>query len=132
MGKEDSEKKIDHAPDGVAAVTLAQAMDLLSSAGGKRFTTVFKHGSLLVEIYAPRGTDPQQPHARDEVYVVASGEGSFVSGEARHRVGPGQFLFAPAGVPHRFEDFTDDLIVWVMFYGPEGGEGSQPAPTPPQ
>jgi hypothetical protein len=23
---------------------------------------------------------------------------------------------------HRFEDFTDDLAVWVIFYGPEGGE----------
>ena len=31
-------------------------------------------------------------------------------------------LFVPAGVEHRFEDFTDDLAVWVVFYGPEGGE----------
>ncbi|MEO8164540.1 MAG: cupin domain-containing protein, partial [Betaproteobacteria bacterium] len=31
-------------------------------------------------------------------------------------------LFVPAGVPHRFEMFTDDFCVWVMFYGPEGGE----------
>ena len=28
----------------------------------------------------------------------------------------------PAGVTHRFEEFTDDLAVWVFFYGPEGGE----------
>ncbi len=28
----------------------------------------------------------------------------------------------PAGVVHRFEEFTDDLAVWVVFYGPEGGE----------
>jgi hypothetical protein len=25
-------------------------------------------------------------------------------------------------VPHRFEDFSGDLTVWVLFYGPEGGE----------
>jgi hypothetical protein len=31
-------------------------------------------------------------------------------------------MFVAAGVEHRFEDFTDDLAVWVMFYGPEGGE----------
>jgi hypothetical protein len=31
-------------------------------------------------------------------------------------------LFVPAGAEHRFEDFTDDLTVWVVFYGPEGGE----------
>jgi hypothetical protein len=29
----------------------------------------------------------------------------------------------PAGVEHRFEEFTEDLAVWVIFYGPEGGEG---------
>jgi hypothetical protein len=23
---------------------------------------------------------------------------------------------------HRFEDFTEDFLVWVFFYGPEGGE----------
>jgi len=23
---------------------------------------------------------------------------------------------------HRFENFSDDLAVWVFFYGPEGGE----------
>jgi hypothetical protein len=34
-------------------------------------------------------------------------------------------LFAPAGVTHRFENFTTDLVVWVFFYGPEGGELSQ-------
>ena len=25
---------------------------------------------------------------------------------------------------HRFEDFTEDLTVWVIFYGPKGGETS--------
>ena len=40
----------------------------------------------------------------------------------RARFAPGDVLFVPAGVPHRFEDFSDDLVVWVMFYGPEGGE----------
>ena len=31
-------------------------------------------------------------------------------------------LFAAAGATHRFENFSDDLTVWVLFYGPEGGE----------
>ena len=35
---------------------------------------------------------------------------------------PGDLLFVPAGTVHRFEGFTDDLAVWVFFYGPEGGE----------
>jgi hypothetical protein len=26
---------------------------------------------------------------------------------------------------HRFEDFTEDFATWVVFYGPEGGEGGE-------
>jgi mannose-6-phosphate isomerase-like protein (cupin superfamily) len=54
--------------------------------------------------------------------VLPAPEGSFVNGPDRHHFGPGDLLFVPAGVEHRFEDFTDDLAVWVIFYGPDGGE----------
>lgn len=43
-------------------------------------------------------------------------------GDRSDRFGPGDFLFVSAGVVHRFVDFTEDLVVWVVFYGPEGGE----------
>jgi hypothetical protein len=33
-------------------------------------------------------------------------------------------LFAAAGVEHRFENSSDDLPLWVVFYGPEGGESN--------
>ncbi len=94
----------------------------LPTSEGKRSVLAFEHGTLTVKLYAPRGTDPQTPHTRDEAYVVVSGSGTFVHGERRDPFGPGDFLFAPAGLAHRFEDFTDDLAVWVIFYGPEGGE----------
>ena len=35
-------------------------------------------------------------------------------------------LFVPAGIVHRFEQFTDDFKVWVIFYGPDGGEQVYP------
>ena len=89
---------------------------------GERFVELFKHGTLVVELYAPRGHDPQAPHTRDEIYVVATGRGTFFNGSSRVPFQPGDLLFVAAGVPHRFEDFSDDLAVWVMFYGPEGGE----------
>ena len=89
---------------------------------GVRFGTVFEHGTLQVEIYAPRDRDLQHPHKRDEAYFVVAGSGWFVNGDRRHEFGPGDFLFVPAGVDHRFEDFTDDFVTWVVFYGPEGGE----------
>jgi mannose-6-phosphate isomerase-like protein (cupin superfamily) len=107
---------------GKQGATVAEAMRLLPGPGGERFAKVLGHGSLEVEVYAPRGTDPQTPHTRDELYVVVSGNGEFLNGPGRHPFGPGDVLFVPAGVEHRFEDFTDDLVVWVVFYGPEGGE----------
>jgi mannose-6-phosphate isomerase-like protein (cupin superfamily) len=106
-------------------VTLVDALKGLSARkDGKRFLEVLTHGSLSVEIYAPRGHDPQTPHTRDEAYVVVEGRGEFIDGRDRYPFGPGDVLFVPAGVEHRFVDFTDDLVVWVIFYGPEGGEGS--------
>jgi mannose-6-phosphate isomerase-like protein (cupin superfamily) len=103
-------------------LTIGDALAQLPGPNGARFATIFEHGTLAVEIYAPRGSDPQQPHTRDEAYFVAVGSGDFVCGETRTAFGPADFLFAAAGVSHRFENFTDDLIVWVIFYGPEGGE----------
>jgi mannose-6-phosphate isomerase-like protein (cupin superfamily) len=103
-------------------IAMQDALAKLPGPGGKRFVNLFNHGTLPLEVYAPRGTDPQQPHTRDEVYVVIQGRGTFVDGAERYPFGPGDFLFVPAGVVHRFEDFSDDLAVWVLFYGPEGGE----------
>jgi len=100
----------------------AEALAKIPTPDGKRFVRIFAHGTLEVEFYAPRGEDPQKPHTRDEIYVVVTGRGTFVNGEERHPFGPGDFLFVPAGVVHRFEAFSDDLALWVFFYGPEGGE----------
>ena len=47
-----------------------------------------------------------------------------MNGSTRERFAPGDVLFVPAHEEHRFESFTDDLVVWVMFYGPEGGEAA--------
>ncbi len=101
-------------------VTLAQAMDQLTP--DSRFATMLRAGSVEVEIYAPRGVDPQTPHTRDELYLVMRGAGWFVNGPDRHPFGPGDVLFVPAGVAHRFEEFTEDFATWVIFYGPDGGE----------
>ncbi len=86
------------------------------------FLDLFSHGSLQVEIYKPEKVDLQQPHTRDEIYVVIAGTGEFLNGDKRMTFGAGDFLFVPAGVEHRFENFTEDFSTWVFFYGPEGGE----------
>lgn len=89
---------------------------------GKRFTTLLRRGSIEVEFYRPVGEDLQTPHARDECYVVVEGSGTFEMGGQRVPFRPGDFLFVPAGVEHRFEDFGETMSAWVVFYGPDGGE----------
>lgn len=106
-------------------LTPSTALQQLQANPGVPFAEVFRHGSLQVEIYRPDGVDHQTPHTRDEVYVVISGSGQFLNGDTRQPFEAGEVLFVPAGVVHRFEDFTDDFVTWVFFYGPEGGEAAE-------
>ncbi|HZS26100.1 MAG TPA: cupin domain-containing protein [Candidatus Angelobacter sp.] len=101
---------------------LVDAQNSIPTRNGKLYAELFRHGTLAVEIYAPKGTDLQQPHTRDELYIVAAGHGWFYVEGKRMEFSAGDALFAAAGEVHRFEDFTEDLLVWVVFYGPEGGE----------
>jgi mannose-6-phosphate isomerase-like protein (cupin superfamily) len=82
---------------------------------GNLAVPIFRRGSFEVELYTPIGTDPQQPHDRDEAYVVARGSGTFFDGTNRQKVETGAFLFVAAGQTHRFEDFSEDFAVWVFF-----------------
>ena len=112
----------------LAAGRAAAAAERLAS--GAEFTTMFRHGSLAVEFYVPDGEDKQTPHPRDEVYVVASGTGTFDHDGEVQVVEAGEVLFVPAGAPHRFVTFTDDFATWVFFYGPVGGEAETPEILP--
>jgi mannose-6-phosphate isomerase-like protein (cupin superfamily) len=103
--------------------SIADALDAVAKTReGIPSAFVFEHGTLQVKMYQPSKEDLQKPHTRDEIYVIARGSGWFVNGSERYRFQNGDMLFVPAGVEHRFEEFTDDFCTWVMFYGPEGGE----------
>lgn len=93
---------------------------------GRRSAEILRNGSLELRWYAPRGTDPQTPHERDELYVVAGGRAAFVRGGERVAVAAGDVLFVPAAMEHRFEEMSADFGTWVMFYGPVGGERDNP------
>jgi mannose-6-phosphate isomerase-like protein (cupin superfamily) len=51
-----------------------------------------------VELYAPRGSDTQSPHTRDELYIVASGSGMFRRADQMCEFEAGDLLFVPAHV----------------------------------
>jgi mannose-6-phosphate isomerase-like protein (cupin superfamily) len=108
----------------IAHVSLVEALAKGPPPENNLAVPIFAHGSLEVELYAPRGYDPQKPHRRDEVYLVARGAATFFDGQQRYEVAPGSFLFVAAGQPHRFENLSDDFAVWVLFFGPDGGEAS--------
>jgi mannose-6-phosphate isomerase-like protein (cupin superfamily) len=102
--------------------TVASALTLVAKSDDKSYGVLLKHGTLELGYYKPGDVDPQQPHTQDEIYIVQSGSGYFVLGDERQRFETGEALFVPAGMVHRFEDFTADFGAWVVFYGPEGGE----------
>ncbi len=86
------------------------------------FVVLFQRGSLKVEWYQPDEIDKQTPHLQDELYVIASGSGTFYNDGERTSFTAGDVLFVPAGNEHLFKNFTDDFATWVIFYGPDGGE----------
>ena len=92
---------------------------------GRRSSLLMQHGTMELRWYAPRGMDPQTPHDQDELYIVNKGTGHFRAGERVTRFAEGDVLFVAAGETHRFEDFSIDLELWVVFWGPKGGEKQQ-------
>jgi mannose-6-phosphate isomerase-like protein (cupin superfamily) len=102
--------------------TLQAALRSVATSDDRVYGILLEHGTLELGFYQPGKVDPQQPHDRDEVYIIQNGSGFFVSGNTRQPFEPGEALFVPAGVEHRFEDFSDDFAAWVIFYGPPGGE----------
>ncbi len=102
-------------------VTLQRALSAPPQKG-RQSSLIFERGDLEVRFYCPRGTDDQQPHTRDEVYVIARGQGFFLYDSKRVPFQPGDLLFVAAGIEHRFVDFTDDFATWVLFFGEEGGD----------
>ena len=79
-------------------------------------------GSMTVELFKPVGVDAQQPHAQDELYIILSGTSGFKRDGESVQVAEGDVLFVPAGMDHRFVNFSDDFQTWVVFWGPKGGE----------
>jgi mannose-6-phosphate isomerase-like protein (cupin superfamily) len=105
-------------------ISLAGAIDTLKQEKDFPFSVLMKHGTMSVEYFAPEKADTQQPHRQDEIYVIASGKSIFFCGGQYMDCNQGDLLFVPAGMEHRFENFSDNFATWVIFYGADGGEKS--------
>ena len=94
-----------------------------------RYCYPISHGTMKAGVYAPEGRDGQCPHSQDELYIIISGTGSFTRGATSSAFGPGDLIFVPAGMPHRFVQFTADFSCWVVFWGADGGEPGSGTPA---
>lgn len=71
--------------------------------------------------YLPAGaTDPQSPHAEDEIYVILEGRGILRTESGDGLAVPGAALFVPAGEHHSFTEITEALFMYVVFSPAEG------------
>ena len=108
--------------DGTQARRTLSLKQASSSETPAPFSILFTHGSLVVEVYQPVATDHQKPLDHDKRYVIIEGYEKFEMGNETVSIGPGDFLFVPVGLPHRFTNFGDTMSTWVMFYGARIGK----------
>ena len=52
------------------------------------------------------------------------GRGVLIHDDKRDPFERGDILFVAAGVEHQFEDVSEDIALWRVFYGPHGGDAS--------
>jgi mannose-6-phosphate isomerase-like protein (cupin superfamily) len=109
-------------PDRSHVIRLADARALIPGPAGEHAVGLMDRGTLKIKLSCPVPPNQQAPHTQDEVYMIVRGRGVLFHDGKRDEFGPGDLMFVAAGTEHRFEDFSDDLTVWVVFFGPEGGE----------
>lgn len=95
---------------------------LASGNGG--YEAVHTSAGMEIGVYVLVAPEPdrQQPHDRDEVYVVLDGRGTLELEGERIDLRLGDAAYVPAGADHRFVGY-EGLSVLVIF----AGRGTEPA-----
>jgi mannose-6-phosphate isomerase-like protein (cupin superfamily) len=95
------------------------------SAAGRLYEEFLRVPDLSAGLYVLEAgaTDPQQPHAEDELYYVVSGRGRITVGDEDRAVLAGSLVFVAARVPHRFHDIEERLEILVVFGPAESQTG---------
>jgi mannose-6-phosphate isomerase-like protein (cupin superfamily) len=78
----------------------------------------------VIEELPPLFDTPTHIHANeDEYFHVVEGEHAILVGETEHRLGPGDGIFAPRGVPHAQRRIDPGVGRMLLVYAPGGFEG---------
>ena len=97
-------------------MTGEEALKVLAHSG-EMYARLIATNEYDVGIYKPDKIDMQSPNLRDEIYIVISGHETFHCDGEDRAFEPGDMLFVPRGVEHRFGNFTSDFATWVVFFG---------------
>lgn len=96
--------------------------DHVGSREGKHYkATMFPGKQLMVGLNClePGQSQPVHDHAdADKVYIVTEGSGWFTVGDETRSAGPGEVVFAPAGVPHGVENRSSERLVMIVNIAP--------------
>lgn len=109
-------------PDRSRVIHLEEAQAAIPGPPREHARSFLQRGTLNVKLSLPVNPNQQNPHTQDELYIIVRGNGVLFHNGQRDKFGPGDLMFIAAGTEHHFEDFSNDLAVWVVFYGPDGGE----------
>jgi quercetin dioxygenase-like cupin family protein len=95
---------------------------------GKHYkTTLFEGVRMMVGLNClePGQTQPYHDHAdADKVYVVMEGRGWFVVDDEPFEAGPGEVVWAPAGIGHGVENRGTERLVLLVGIAPPPGAHS--------
>jgi quercetin dioxygenase-like cupin family protein len=97
-------------------------IDRERAGAGERYREFLRVETMSAGLYVLEAgaTDPQSPHAQDEIYYVVSGLARFTSGGDDRAVAAGDVLFVPAQEEHRFHSIEERLSLLVVFAPAEG------------
>jgi quercetin dioxygenase-like cupin family protein len=83
------------------------------------------HGAFaVISVTSPPGggTPLHQHHDEDEAFYVLEGEYAIRCGARTVRAGPGSFVFAPRGVPHKLTNVSAEPSTHLGIVSPAGFE----------
>lgn len=86
-------------------------------AAGKAYLEFLRIPEMSMGLYQlpAGGSDPQTPHAEDEVYYIVSGRAQIAVAGEDHPVQAGSIVYVEKHVEHHFHSIEVDLSVLVFF-----------------
>jgi mannose-6-phosphate isomerase-like protein (cupin superfamily) len=81
-----------------------------------------QRGTLDVKLSVPLPPNQQTPHTLDAIYFVIRGCGLLNHEGKREPFEAGDLLFVAADCGHHYENFSENLALWRVSYGTQGGE----------